>query len=93
MRRGEDRLEKLLGPFACQGVEHKRDDDRERESNHKAQNAQQESVFHQRPELNISEKAGEIAEADPDRSVRENFVPRHEVLKRDQHTVNWQIVK
>ena len=91
--RGENCLKELFGPLTCQGVEHQGDDDGQREADHKAQDAQQEGVFHQRPELDIGEKAGEVVEAHPDSGIREDFVARHKVLKGDQHAVNGQIVE
>ena len=67
---------------------HQRNNNRQWKTDDKAQDAQQEGVFHQRPELGIGEEADEVLRPHPNRGVRKNLVTRHEVLKCDQHTVD-----
>ena len=66
---GENGLEELFRLFPRQGVEHQGDDDGQREADDKAQYAQQEGVFHQRPELDVGKEADEVVKANPDCGV------------------------
>ena len=50
-------------------------------------------MLHQRPELRITEEPREVLKADPDRGIGQDLVPGHEVLERDQHAVNREIVE
>ena len=91
--RREDGLQVLGSLAALHGVQGQGDDDGQREADDEADDAQQERVLHQRPELYIIEETGKVLEADPDGGVGQDLVTRHEVLEGDQHTIDGQVVE
>ena len=55
----------LLVFFPLRGVEGQRHDDGQRETDEEADDAQEEGILHQRPELHVIEKADEIVKSHP----------------------------
>ena len=93
VRRGIDGLEHLARLLALQGVQGQGHQDGQWEADDEADDAQQEGVLHQGPELHVVKEPGEILEAHPDGVAGQDGVAGHEVLEGDQHAVDGQVVE